>query len=442
MNRSPLNRHEFAIALKKGQGRALLHAMQHGIEGLDDLILDACIHNQSYDAQIESSRASWLLQMLKDSIYYQRISKSILNKLKVETDTWDLLQLCNLAREMAANGNLEANRILKERVFEIASIPSSDDSIVAELWVEVEDIPGFLDLARVYGKRLLIDPNDFVPDGFSQKEYRDALLQSAKNEREIEAYLNYLEARGVFDPRPTKEDREAARKIRHEEFRREYSLERILRDAKGKKGEFPGRYLAFGRSATAEELKTVYDHLLTEIDPAVRLRLLWVFRRAPLPKLDKRILEWAEGEDKELRAASINALAQISDAQIHELALSKLRAGKVLGADSDLIELFTNNFEETDCDEIDRALALSKPDWEDAHSLGFSILILSEKQQNTKLANALQWVYENTPCSNCRFKAIRQLEAWHVLSEEVLYECRFDAEEDIRNFAIRIHMEK
>lgn len=420
----------------------MLHAIQFGIGDLDDLILDACLHNQSYDAQIESSRASWLLQMFRDSMWYEEISESILERLRVETESWDLVQLCNLAKEMAANGNIKAKEVLKERAFEIASLPSSDDWMGAVLWVELEGIPGFLDLARIYGKRLLVDPDDFVPDGFSQKEYRNALLQSAKNEKEIEAYLNYLEARGVFDPRPSKADRDAARKIRDEEFRREYSLERILQDAKEKKGEFPGRYLSFGRHATPEELGVIYEHLLIETDPAVTLRLLWVFRRAPLPRLDKRIFVWANGRNKKIRTAAINALTQISDPKIHALALSKLKSGKILGADNNSIELFLKNFEEQDIDEITKALVLSKPTTDEAHGLGYGILQLAEKQQSIKLTDALKWVYENTPCTHCRFKAIQQLEKWRKLSEEMLYECQFDAEEDTRNYTTRTWTEK
>ena len=47
----------------------------------------------------------------------------------------------------------------------------------------------------------------------------------------------------------------------------------------------PHLYSRFGRHATPEELEAIYARLMQEKDDAIRVRLLWVFRRAPLPRL-------------------------------------------------------------------------------------------------------------------------------------------------------------
>jgi len=49
-----LEKEEFASAVRKGLGRALMHVVNFGLDGIDDLVLDACLHNYCYDTQIES----------------------------------------------------------------------------------------------------------------------------------------------------------------------------------------------------------------------------------------------------------------------------------------------------------------------------------------------------------------------------------------------------
>src|SRR6266540_4479079 len=91
---------EFASALQKGQGRALLHVMAYGLDAVADLVLDACLHDQRYDSQVESSRAPWLFQMFSKSGQYLRFRDLILEHLKAETVTSDFVQLLELAKDI------------------------------------------------------------------------------------------------------------------------------------------------------------------------------------------------------------------------------------------------------------------------------------------------------------------------------------------------------
>lgn len=122
--------------------------------------------------------------MFGDSNQYPKFSESILGKLKTETDTWNLLQLCGLAKEMAAHGDKVERQGLGERVREKARIPLDDDWVGADLWVEIEGIDGLLELARIYGHRLLLNPDDFVPDNLlsvndTEQELKKILFQPA-----------------------------------------------------------------------------------------------------------------------------------------------------------------------------------------------------------------------------------------------------------------------
>lgn len=435
-----LNKGEFAEALQKGLGRALLHVKQYGVEEVADLVMHACLHNQSYDPQCESSRADWLFQMFADSTHYPTFSEAILDKLKTETHGWNWLQLCGLAKAMAARGDKDARQGLQERVYEKARTASADDWLGADLWVELEGRNGLLELARIYGQRLRLNPDDWVPENLlplnaTEQEFKAILFQHAQTEPDIKVYWDYLETRDDLKRRAAPVDQEAAKLRNHERVRQHYSLESILQDAHNQLGQYPGRYTSFGRHATAEELKEIYLHLLSETEAAVRLRLLWVFRRAPLPDLDEMLFRWAEGSEDALRQAAIAALAQKADERVHTLARAKTRAGQLMGSDKEALSLFLNNYAADDAPLIIQALVSLNPNREDAHSLGFSLAELAEQKRDVELAEALTWVYENTPCMHCRYRAIKQLASVEQLNEALLSECEFDAEEDIRAFA-------
>jgi hypothetical protein len=299
----------------------------------------------------------------------------------------------------------------------------------------VEGLQGGLDLARIYGQRLLDDPNETIPDELLEypdlPELMATLQQAARTENTVRTYLDYIEKE---EAKPVV-DREKMRQERRDIGRLEYPIDKILIDAKNKVGEYPGHYMQSGIYATPDELETVYRHILNESDPEVLVRLLWIFRRAMLPRLDDKLFNWANGSHEKLRSAAIAALSRVKDERVHQLARQKAETGSLLGADQHALDLFSNNYESGDATLITSSLAEIEPNLGEAHSLGYSLRKVVEKNNDPALAEALLWVYENTPCGVCRFFAIKQLHEWGSLPQEVLFECKYDAEDDIREFA-------
>ena len=423
--------------LQKGLGRALLHVKTYGLDGVDDLVLAACLKRQGYDFQAESSREPWLFQMFVGSNDQPRFRAAILNHLDEETDSDNLQQLCEFAKEMALLGDDEARAFLWIAVQRSAMSQPHDDWAGADVWEELEGNEGILQLARVYGRRLLLNHEDSIPIGvfsIEDQDLKELLEPFAQTDPEIKAYWGYLEEKGqfnVFEPL----DRTVAKQQWHERVRSDYSVETIIGNARKKLGEFPGFYTTFGRHATPDELAKIYACFQQEVDEEIRLRLLWVFRRAPLPHLDDVMFHLAEGAHGKLRAAAIAALAQLSDPLIHKLAREKVRKNQMLGDDDEVLDLFSNNYAPDDASLISHSLTSLKPTSDDAHSLGWSVLDLAEKQLDASLSESLKWVYENTPCSNCRERAVKQLYKFNQLDPATLYECQFDCSEDIQAVA-------
>lgn len=434
----PLSRHEFAEAIKKGNGRALQHVIQFGMGDYKDLVIEACLQDQNFDSQIDSSRAPWLFSMFHNTPFYTEFREAIFNGLKTSS-SWDLAQQCHLLREMALVGDTLARQRLKETVFKYAAQASEDEGIIAETFVDMQTTEEFLELARMYGNRLLEDSTAFPNDGLipeeKKQEFKDLLYQYAKEDPLIQRYWQYLGERGILDDVPNTIDRDTAKKNWHERVRREYTLEQILKDAQNKKGDLPGRYRTFGMHATKEELVSVYASLMRENDPEVQLRLLWVFRRAVLPEMNDSIIQWANGPDAGLRESAIFSLSEIYDERVHKLAKEKVTRGELVGPDFHVISLFLHNYENSDAQLITNSLYSIEANEEDTHSLGFDLIQLSKAQSDPGLSDALKWVYEHTPCMNCRYQALVELYRYNQVDEQIAQELPFDAEEDIRKFA-------
>lgn len=380
----------------------MLHVTHFGLDEVKDLVLEACLHNQVYDQQIESGRGSWLFDMFRDTSHYPEFHKAILNAMETETNFWDLYQLCQLTRQIAGLGDEEAHQKLRDFVYHNAADATSEYD-----WIGIKDLlflegaEGILVLARIFGKRLMADPDDFVDDSLLQSEsypeYAKILTEYSQEDVAISAYREYLEKRSERFSSITPLDKETRKQQRHEKVRRDYSLQTILDDAHKEAGKYPGRYMTFGMHAMPEELEKVYACLLNETNDPTRIRLLWVFRRAKLPRIDDIVLDWANGDNTELRAASLAALSQISAPRVRQLARMKTETGQLLGADDEVLDLFILNYENGDELLIKNSLDRLQPATDDAHSLGYSILKLADQHKDPALSDLLRWVYENRP---------------------------------------------
>jgi hypothetical protein len=418
-----LSRDEFADAISKGLGRAFLYVQNQGLDRVKDLVLNACLHNVSYDPQCEKNRAKWLFFMFMDSSDYLEFRESILAAMVVESETWNLLQLCQIVKEMALNGDDLAVDRLSDRVYQDAKQWSMDDGMGANELIEIHGIDAALELSRIYGQRLLANPNDSVPDTLDfftdmSEEMIIIFDRYAATDESISTYYRYLIAQ--------KSDRDLRN---HNKFlqKNKMSIEYIIDRAMNKKQAFPSIYMRFGRHATTEELSRIFDLLLSETDEDVCLRLLWVFWRTPLPRLADRLFDWTDSKNEQLRISAVEVLGQISDERVYQLGRSKLSNYQLTGSDSSTIDLFTNNYYSGDADLILAGLNDIEIDREDLHAIGCSIINMSKKQDNPELVSLLNWIYDRTPCSHCRESTVTQIEKYQQLSSELFTEYQFDA---------------
>ena len=83
-------------ALRKGLGRALQWALSGRLD--HGLLLGACLQDQRFDLQVESSRAEWLWQMIRAAGAMEPFRVPILHALHDLSDEHSGSHLCEMAR--------------------------------------------------------------------------------------------------------------------------------------------------------------------------------------------------------------------------------------------------------------------------------------------------------------------------------------------------------
>jgi hypothetical protein len=426
----------FRTMLQRGRGAALLHVLKYGLDGVEDLVLQACLSNLAYDPQCEGTRAPWLYRMFKGSPQYARFSAEIRAAMSRTTEHWDLVQLCDLTGLMAIDGDAKAASTLRDFVL-AQEFSSGSDQFGCEALVKLDGLPALAEIGRRLGAMLIAYPNAHAPgpddlmEGFEEHAANLASLERlAAQDTELATYLDrYRRDLAKRAQVTTQEQRQAAQR---ERMRKQYSIDYILSAAQSGKGGFPGFYRSFGMHATREELEIVLQHILLATSPPICQRLLWVFDMATMPRIDARIWELAEHQDEELRDAAIRALSRVSDPAVGMLGRSKLRAGLSGAVNSSVVDLFTKNYVEGDADLILAYLERAIPPDEETHCVSISVLDICKENSSPSIAGLAEWTYQNTPCSVCRSEAVEQLLAVSKLPPAWTKECCFDANRDIQ----------
>jgi hypothetical protein len=436
------SREQFAQSLRHGRGSAMQYVQQHGLAGVADDVLAACLQNQAYDPQCEGSRAPWLYSMFRDTPEYPRFAAAICAALEVERDNHhDLLQLIRLARVMAQAGDQVAAQALRRRFSpQVMQIEDAAWYEGARALIELDGVAMIVRLGRYLGQCLASEETDLptldsLLDGFEIADEGESILrQLAADDQAIRRYLVFTDAARECARLQEEVPLERRQQERHARTRRELTLEGILAAAGRAEDQIPGRYMRFGRSATLEELHTVLQCLETESRDEVCLRLLWVFRRTPLPVLTPKVWACVRRSPGKLSDAALTALGQTRHADIACFAREALRGRHLAEEDAALLELFVFNYAAGDAALIHAALQSACTDENTLHAMGHSLLSLCKENPVTEIAPLLVWIYEQTPCTICRYSAVKLMVDQNSLPPSIAEECCEDADEDIRGY--------
>lgn len=165
-----------------------------------------------------------------------------------------------------------------------------------------------------------------------------------------------------------------------------------------------------------------------------RAEALEAFCWCPYPEAPYPIIEDTESECEKLQDAAWRALGKIRHPRVREFAFSKI--------DSDLINampLFVKNYLPKDADLLEQLVKSVPVDRYDSSGWhGVHLKVLGMKDDGIKAPPALlRYIYESTFCSCCREYALLQMGKRRLLTDDILQECLYDSNEEIRGYAAK-----
>lgn len=426
------------LAFRRGLGRALQRVNEIDPEVVRPVLLDGCLNDRAYDAQIEGVRARWMAEFLRRSALGPGLVPDIVARLGDPTEShWDAELRLEVLAHLVKAGHGELAEVLRATFPMLFRRQPHHTSPAALLLIDGVD--ALLPFARLEGEWLESDPEAWVDHGCFA-EFRDVLSeevlcatlsQAATTDGRIAAVVRALdESRSRPPGEPTPPRPVTARE-----------LEAALRG-----GKEPWRLIYVGRRLDDVQMHDIIARILIEGDPVVLQRLLMLCRghwssfgrRKPQWKpldMPQSIRELAHDGRDEVRVVAMEVLESADDPLCAELAREVLREGPSRARVAALGLLGRHCAPDDVPRVLDtlRELPADAMGFDELHSdVIMPLRRMTEGSAGLSLAEALAWAYEHAPCGCCRRFAVERLSTWSALTEARRAECLDDSCDDVR----------
>jgi hypothetical protein len=416
-----MDENEFRRLLHLGLGRAILYAKEHDVQTFRDVILDACLHCYAYDAQIEGTRADYMLELVSLIPNKEFFYDAVIKALPGAGDDRDTAQRFRFAACLAFDGNELAKRAMYSN-YEPG--PRRGEGIGIN-FVQMDGIEGLLFVAEKIGALLMVKPEgvdvgwllSYSIDKFDEQETWEALQKAGAQNPRVEAYR--LEAK-------------ARRDRRHKSG---ISIDATYEELKPKLTEMGFTWItSWGERASDADAERAAHGLVAACNPKDQHAHLRIFERRRFPLDIQILLRLVEVVQGRVGFAAVKALAQITHPAVRDLAF-RLVDTRAPGR-MDAIELLAKNFQPGD-----HAVALgwfkAEQDLEVRHSMGMDLTdFWKQHPEDESEVPMLRDLYELGPCSYCRKWTVERLIERNALAEEMRAECAFDANDEIRELFV------
>jgi hypothetical protein len=423
----PLSAEAFAAALRTGHGRAVQQIERYGPNGLEDKIIEACVSCLSYDPQCEAERAPWLFSIVDRAKLNAKVlqaMETMIEEPPLESHR-DMEQRSAILKEFAAAGSEHARRLLYSS---LARLSHTSDVIGADHIVALDGADGLLYVARQLGRWLRADPDFGVDDyliaqldgSMGSEEGLAALEHAAAVDPDIADYLAGLRKTG---------EGQSDSSNRFDATR--YTGAEIVAYVEQNRKDQCHWFRRWGAQAPSDQLETVFTALLALDEPEHVKRLFRCFAQTGVPRFDSRLIRWIAHPDEQVQWAAVKAVAPIKHVELRQAAVQLIADGDMANG----VALLVNNFETDDFAIFAKYLApLEQAD--EAHHLVGELLDLCEAHPGAGAVHCLLYVYEFSPCSTCRRRAVKALTSTDTAPAWVLIESMFDADPDTRELVV------
>lgn len=470
-----MTKKEFKRAMQCGLGRCVqeLHNTDD-LEKYREIILWGCTHKLSFDAQCEGTRAWYLYSMVQcyaDKAPFIEAAISCGEK-QMTKDGWLFMQCIEFLSFFAMDGNERAYNALRsyyEQLYQIllrkrkrtkyGTMPERDNFeelciIIVNLCDTKEGcLDAYLEIVEDIGylisNRSLFGTDDFFwfqsdyESEFGKKRLYRALEKRAETSAAVWEYVLRLQAENE------KENYQTVDK-KHPQPAEDIYIQLVSGRVLGRDIPILSAWM-LSRKGEKQELFKLSDYYEKEANLEVRTNLLHLLANSRCADvLDAAcVIADSKSENEEMKKYAFQALSYMRDEGVREYALELLKDWKQyfnirdLYHDTayfeDIIGMLANNYQKEDYEclvSIVKQIPVTYYGEINWHSVYFSVLnIFERKVVKNPPKELLVYMYEHGLCSCCREHFLREMSRRRMLTKDILKECLYDSNEDIRKYA-------
>lgn len=415
----PLDRELFRHAITVGHGRAKIHVNRYGTREVRDEILEAATSCKVYDPQVEGLPVTWIADLC--------VAADLVREVVAKQPTgphWDRKLRCALLKEFASRGDLDARTALYSECQRVAGVSDIYGSFEI---IDLDGEAGFLFIVQKLGE-LATTQLDFLSDDSAVRDFEEqhgegtglAFLRNHANvDPAVASYIRALESfamRGKDQQRPP-------RPTVTEVLAQISTAERSL--------HWLGHW---GRHASSEELEPILALVEQSSSPRILENALRCLSGSRSPPFHSALFDLLRHQDANVRLFATRSLANSVQPSIREEGLAALSFDVTMG-----LALLRKNARAEDARALMAALRpVSDVDLQ--HSLVSGAVDLLKQNGIVREPGIALYVYENSPCMNCRGDAVKLLLDWGSCPPWLRDEGAFDASEEIRAACYHHHI--
>ena len=425
-----MTKKDFKASMLRGLGRCV-KAVRQKPEKYRHIVLWACTRDIAYDAQCEGTRSWYVYTMVNtytDKKPFINAAAEALKKYR-PNGGWDLLHLSELLMFFALDGDEFARQAVEEKYNELLiamrnrkSRPNRVFHTLSDLeqlgLVLTVDRASFLRVAEDFGR--LYQEKQYMQDGdfawfFASKgdQYKKTMERAAQKNENIACFLQ-------------REQASIAAMEANWERRKANPQEKLT-------GVRLSRWLA--KKADKEMIERYALAYREQTQPELRADALEAFVSCPYPDDPQPVIEDAQSACEKLRNTAWEALENVRHPAVRTFALTN--AAKGICTPENFALLVTNYIPE-DGTVLEDLLCelIAARDWDGVHAAGMDIFrAFYEDSQIPHPKHLLLFLYTYDPCSYCRESAVQYMSKHRMLTKEILEECLYDSNDDIRRIA-------
>ena len=441
-----MTKKQFKHSFFRGLGSAIIELEHcHDKVKYRDIVLYACLHNTTYDMQCEGNRSFYLFNAIKLLGDMNAFEHAIIERFKsVRNDIWLFEQLTSLLFMFAKSGSENAQNALYEE-YELL-LHKIETKRKSQAIYDEEDMFEWLSvwLMKLNGfdafKKIVIDYGRNIADGKAGCFSCNWFYTNAKNtlgKRRIENYLSKQADESIY----VSAFYESVKSIEERPYKDTPipTLEKVIKNAyiirDGTVYHGRGAAMRFARNASEDDLNKLAMVALNEPDLNIKAELLWAFREVRFKFSDEILHSLLHSENEDIQDTALHIMGQNPSKKAHDFALSLISEEKET---ENGIELLCKNFRKEDeellFDAIKTIRITRTSGW---HKAFMAVESAFEKGCWKPKTNILEYLYQNTLCSCCRFNIVKLMNKHNALTRQILNECIYDSYIVIRVFAER-----